>query len=206
MNLTLYNAAATFNPAGVLQTGCQVRGPQAPMILDQNTCLWSAPKFNGPSYRNAAGSFSFPVLRLPVRIRIDENTKGYTGTPFPEVIQHPWDSAVLDCTDSATCNLPLGFLVANWKVQSQRGLPDNGLFQIKFGDNSQNVIREIPSSNLAAPGVNDFCVISDARPYYVAQWGSWSSRGPFLPFDSCATTGPDVQVCPSQVVVPPISK
>jgi hypothetical protein len=206
LNLTLYNSEASFTPNGTLVSGCQLRGPESPMLLDQATCTWSAPKFIGPSYSNVGGLFRFPVLRLPVRVRVDENTKAYTGTPFPEIFQHPWKSAVLDCTDSASCNLPVGRLAAKWTVSSNRGLPDNNLFQIKFGDNSQNVIREISGDFLSAPAPNEFCVVSDARPFYVAQWGSWSSRGPFLPFDNCATTGPNIQPCLSSVTVPPISK
>lgn len=131
LNLTLYNSEATFNPQGALQTGCQLRGPESAMLLNQETCVWSPPKFIGPSYKNVTGNFRFPVLRLPVRVRVDENTKIYTGAPWPEAIQHPWKSAVLDCTDSATCSLPLGRLAATWTVSSQRGLPDNNLFQIK---------------------------------------------------------------------------
>jgi hypothetical protein len=167
LNLTIYNDAATFSRAGVLLTGCQVRGPQGQMILNQSTCTWSAPQYIGPSYGNiGSGVFSFPVLRLPFQIRLDENTLAYTGTPFPELFQHPWSSAVLDCTGSATCAIPIGRLVALWNVTSERGLPDNGLFQIKFGDNSQNVIRAIPSSFLSAPEPNYFCVLADKRPYY----------------------------------------
>ncbi len=143
VTLTLYNSEASFTPNGTLVSGCQLRGPESPMLLDQATCTWSAPKFIGPSYSDAGGLFRFPVLRLPVRVRVDENTKAYTGTPFPEIFQHPWKSAVLDCTDSASCNLPVGRLAAKWTVSSNRGLPDNNLFQIKFGDNSQNVIREV---------------------------------------------------------------
>ena len=212
LQLTLYDQTANFTSNGNLTTGCQVRGPKGPMLLNQTTCTWSAPRFIGPSYNNVgvqtSGSsiFSFPVLRLPFQVRLDEPTKSYSGSPWPEDLQHPFKVASLDCSAGATCELPVGRLVSQWNVSSLRGLPDNGLFQIKFGENSQNVIRDITQDRLLAPGNNPFCVISDNRPWYVAQWGSWSSRGANQPYDNCAGNGPAVNNCTTQIIVPPYYK
>jgi len=215
LSLTLYNPEAQFNwTTGILDptTGCQVRGPQGQFILNQTTCTWSAPRFIHPSYTNVGGgTFTFPTLRLPIQVRVDENTLSYTGVPYPEVLQHPYSTAVVDCSNSPTCSLPIGALASVWEVQSLRGLPDpngNGLFSIKFGDNSQNVIRQIPSTSLIAPGWNNICVLSDNRPWYVALWGTWSSEGPYLPYDDCSKPHGNtvLSVCNTNVTVPVYSK
>ena len=213
--LTLYSPSAQFNQTTgqlIPGSGCQLRGPLGEMLLDQDTCTWSAPKFIGPSYSNVGGAaFSFPVLRTDYQVRLDENTLGFDATVSelqPDPLQHPFSTAQVDCSAPTECEVPTGALFSEWWIRSDRGLPQapDARLGIRFGVNSQNLVRSIDADSLQAPDWNQICVLSDRRPWYTALWETWSSRGANLPFDDCSSDTTTLDECKTRVVVPARSK